>query len=676
MTTEYALASGSQPLSVTLGPDGNIWFTEYGADKIGMFDVTSQQISEFALAPGSGPWGIVAGAGDFLYFTTQQSGTIGRINLGGEILQDPLPDPSCKPQGITLDADGNPWFVETASNRIAKYDLRIIPYPIPTASSGPDSLVPGPDGSIWFTEFNPGNVGRLDPSTGAVSEFALPPSVQSLVVNAAGITVGSDGNFWISTYDANAADNIPANPRVYKVATDGTVLDSFAISLNTLGNDFHVSLPYIISGPDGNLWYTDVIDTHQFNYYEFMTTQGVAQSWTNLFHEFTALTVGPDGGIWMTQGDSENTEGFGFPALGRTDPQNRTVQVFPVKATLTSTQQFPGITTGSDGNLWFTDVSGSVIRMTTAGVQTTFTLPAGAVPNQIVSGADGSLWITDSLQPILYRVTTTGDVTSFPMPVTGGLSGVVAGPNSTLWIASPGSNQIVQFDLSKTKPPQSPLSTFTQVAYLRTVGTSISPERLISLEGVVRAPSNLSSGNAIALLRPRVRLRMLCAILSSFDYRARVATGIYFDTFRRGPTPAELSVAVGGLRRGSSPRSLQVVLLGSSAYYRANGGTRVGLIEGLSRTLLHRDALPGELRRDQLLLERGVSPAMLARSISRRPEALGVEVDRLYRQILGRSAHTVERHWGVNALVRGAQPANLSLTLLTSGKFFRLALNT
>jgi virginiamycin B lyase len=33
--TEYTLPSGSEPLGITAGPDGNLWFTDDGTSRIG-----------------------------------------------------------------------------------------------------------------------------------------------------------------------------------------------------------------------------------------------------------------------------------------------------------------------------------------------------------------------------------------------------------------------------------------------------------------------------------------------------------------------------------------------------------------------------------------------------------------------------------------------------------------
>src|SRR5690348_6283861 len=48
--TEFPVPTTNANLShgITAGPDGNLWFTEYGVSKIGMINPTNDHINEFA----------------------------------------------------------------------------------------------------------------------------------------------------------------------------------------------------------------------------------------------------------------------------------------------------------------------------------------------------------------------------------------------------------------------------------------------------------------------------------------------------------------------------------------------------------------------------------------------------------------------------------------------------
>src|ERR1700694_5282004 len=72
LISEYGgLTPNSAPTDITLGPDGNLWFTEEFASKIGRINLATGRLTEF-----------------------------------------PTPTPNSEPNGITTGPDGNIWFTE------------------------------------------------------------------------------------------------------------------------------------------------------------------------------------------------------------------------------------------------------------------------------------------------------------------------------------------------------------------------------------------------------------------------------------------------------------------------------------------------------------------------------------------------------------------------------------
>jgi hypothetical protein len=71
--------ANSEPRGITAGPDGNIWFTEAHANKIGRI-TPAGIITEFTVpTANSGPRGITAGPDGNIWFTESFSNTIGQI---------------------------------------------------------------------------------------------------------------------------------------------------------------------------------------------------------------------------------------------------------------------------------------------------------------------------------------------------------------------------------------------------------------------------------------------------------------------------------------------------------------------------------------------------------------------------------------------------------------------
>src|SRR2546429_9456079 len=75
-----------------------------------------------------------------------------------------------------------------------------------------------------------------------------------------------------------------------------------------------------------------------------------------------------------------------------------------------------GITTGPDGNLWFT-AGTDIGRITTTGSGTVFPVPlATGEPQFITAGPDGKLKVADFGGNGIRRISNAGSFTEFPIP--------------------------------------------------------------------------------------------------------------------------------------------------------------------------------------------------------------------------------------------------------------------
>jgi len=76
------------------------------------------------LAPNSGPWGIAPGPDGALWFTEWGAGQLGRINLAGAITEYPMPanGPLSGQYSawITAGPQGELWFTDPQLNRIGE----------------------------------------------------------------------------------------------------------------------------------------------------------------------------------------------------------------------------------------------------------------------------------------------------------------------------------------------------------------------------------------------------------------------------------------------------------------------------------------------------------------------------------------------------------------------------
>ena len=280
--------ANSRPNGIAAGPDGNVWFIERAANKIGKMAPTGAVLAEYALpaAIANTATGITAGPDGNMWFVSYEHA--GKITPDGTITVYPLPSQSAA-HFIATGPDGNLWIPEYGNNRIG----RLTPagvytrFSIPTANSLPTAIVAGADGNLWFTELQGHKIGRITPA-GVITEFPTPTA------NSApeGITLGPDGNVWF----------VEAVGKVGRITPAG-VITEFAIPQPS-------GKPYTIAaGSDGNLWFDAVGGTSDTgaDYIGRITTAGAItlfpvksfarSSWDDYAH----TTSGPDGNIWFTR---------------------------------------------------------------------------------------------------------------------------------------------------------------------------------------------------------------------------------------------------------------------------------------------------------------------------------------------------------------------------------------
>ena len=104
-----------------------------------------------------------------------------------------------------------------------------------------------------------------------------------------------------------------------------------------------------------------------------------------------------------------------------------------------------GIAKGPDGNMWFTELTGSIGRITPGGTITEFPIPTGSGAVAIVAGPDGNLWFTETEGAAnvvkLGTCTTSGKITEKVLSTATGGGAITVGPDGDLWFVEAGSTQ-------------------------------------------------------------------------------------------------------------------------------------------------------------------------------------------------------------------------------------------
>jgi streptogramin lyase len=272
---------------------------------------------------------------------------------------------------ITRGNDGAVWFAGN-NGMIGRLSLtgslKTFTVEPPDSQNGEASLWAiywGPDNNVWFGTFS-GIVGKLNPSTGAVTRFQLP---EHPVFD---ITRGPDGNLWAT-----------AGTSVYRISTAG------AFTAFSLGGRDTGSL--LRPGPDGNMWIMETFGRRIFH----MNTAGQVLNIFTLTDPHmpscgltcAGITAGPDGNMWFTQNDA-------FPQIGRITMSGQ-ITYFPIQG-----KGATDIAWVHDGGIWFSDSDARhIARISPATGLITYFEPVGqdqffSVLRAISSASDGNLYFT------------------------------------------------------------------------------------------------------------------------------------------------------------------------------------------------------------------------------------------------------------------------------------------
>jgi virginiamycin B lyase len=366
--TEFNIPTAeSAPRRIALGPDGNLWFTESHAEKIGRI-TPAGVITEYGPTSGA-PEDITAGPDGALWFTEPGASKIGRITVAGAITKEfDVPVMACDGQQECTRPE--PAF-GTCSPFWNQYGTAI--------TAGPDGL--------WFTgacAYNVlvvASVGRITTS-GVITAFRA-PSIETRPAD--GITTGSDtgGNrvLWFTARGTFGNE-------VASVTTSGEYREFFP-PWSLFGNTFDIA-----EETDGALWFTDsqndkvgsIMPSGDFSPVSGFDVHGSP----------TGITVGPDGALWFAESSATR--------IGRlTTSGVYTECVIPAET------EFPfgansvpvDITSGPDGAVWFTEQADNQIGRIT-----------DCPPSGQGASSDLSLTKTDSPDPVTVGNTLTYTLTA------------------------------------------------------------------------------------------------------------------------------------------------------------------------------------------------------------------------------------------------------------------------
>ncbi|HSX15676.1 MAG TPA: malectin domain-containing carbohydrate-binding protein [Candidatus Saccharimonadales bacterium] len=231
-TTMYTLPTTTDPRSVTTTPNGDVWFTEFGAGKIGRFVPSTSTFTEYAVAGAAGyPASDQQGN---VWFTDNTGNNIIKVNPDGSVAATYFIGTNSFLNRMAADPSGNIWFTETTVGKLGRLSTNgtvtiFNAWPNDNFVHAPRELTIGPDGNMWFSGGGGGQIGRITPA-GVIAEYMPPYPYNALD----GITLGADGNLWYTDEATNTIGTAIFRPQAPTNLTASSPTQHPALSWNAV----------------------------------------------------------------------------------------------------------------------------------------------------------------------------------------------------------------------------------------------------------------------------------------------------------------------------------------------------------------------------------------------------------------------------------------------------------
>ena len=257
--------------------------------------------------------------------------------------------------GTPMDNFPDELRAQFCGGEVAKSNTYIREYKIPTKCTQPLAITTDPDGNVWFAQVNTGKVAKFDPKTESFTEYEnsqWPPNARSMMW---GIVYSPDGSLWFTDEAHDAVWKFSIEDRKYRVLGYPSEVDALPQRLKIVGSQI------IINDFTGNkITFLDpASQSAEETAYQIVDSP--------LENSFTgAFAVDSTGSIWYTnwqfrQGgalvkfDQKSYFATGASAKEAGVPLFDLIKVFqlpPMNAP-------NGISVGKDGRVWITDTSSS-----------------------------------------------------------------------------------------------------------------------------------------------------------------------------------------------------------------------------------------------------------------------------------------------------------------------------
>ena len=232
--SEWRVPTAKFPRDPVAAADGNIYFAVKDGDKIARFDPKSRRFNEWDVPAGTLPHGMAVAADGKVIFGGSGNGSINEFDPAtGKSREFRTSSRDSIPYALTLDAQGNAWFSERRPGYLGKLERssgNITEYRV---GDDPYGIALDKQGNVWVSRRGAGTLARVDANSGTVTELQLGLGSQPRCIATA-----PDGMLWVSLYGTGRLAMVdPAASKLVKVyeLPGGPNAGPYAVNVDALG---------------------------------------------------------------------------------------------------------------------------------------------------------------------------------------------------------------------------------------------------------------------------------------------------------------------------------------------------------------------------------------------------------------------------------------------------------
>jgi virginiamycin B lyase len=311
-------------------------------------------------------------------------------------------------------------------------------YDLPRPEVAPHDVIVDKNGIVWFSSFGEQNLGRLDPKTGKVTEFAYPKHRADAPTGSLGLRADAAGNLWLGNmYQAAIVKFDPVSEKFqfWKLPAERNI---DAAQINMVSPQ--------ASHVDGKVW-------TQNNGFAGVHRLDIATGGIETWEPFKGAPKGESHNIYDVIPDSKNNvyfTDFRQGQIGRIDARTGEVSLFQTPTPRSAPRR--GNMDAQD-RLWFGEYRGDRIAMfdtRTKAFKEWKLNTRWAAPYDVVLDRDGDAWTGSMVTDQVTRLNTaTGETVDYLLPRSTNIRRVFVDDRATpvsFWVGSNDGASIVKVE--------------------------------------------------------------------------------------------------------------------------------------------------------------------------------------------------------------------------------------